>query len=82
MKVAAVLAVTGAIIGEFLGTDGGLGYVMLQVQVTLDSVCVAPEPFIRLHNVRKRYVALSCYGSRRQQQTTVDATVPRGRVMA
>jgi NitT/TauT family transport system permease protein len=37
MKVAAVLAVAGAIVGEFLGSDSGLGYVMLQVQVTLDT---------------------------------------------
>ena len=37
MKVAAVLAVAGAIVGEFLGSDRGLGYLMLQVQVTLDT---------------------------------------------
>src|SRR5262249_20265502 len=36
MKVAAVLAVAGAIVGEFLGSDKGLGYLMLQVQVMLD----------------------------------------------
>src|SRR5262249_15679344 len=35
MKVAAILAVAGAIVGEFLGSDRGLGYLMLQVQVTL-----------------------------------------------
>jgi len=34
MKVAAILAVAGAIVGEFLGSDRGLGYLMLQVQVT------------------------------------------------
>src|SRR6516225_2960288 len=33
MKVAAILAVAGAIVGEFLGSDRGLGYLMLQVQV-------------------------------------------------
>ena len=27
----------GAIVGEFLGSDKGLGYLMLQVQVTLDT---------------------------------------------
>jgi NitT/TauT family transport system permease protein len=32
-----VLAVAGAIVGEFLGSDRGLGYLMLQVQVTLDT---------------------------------------------
>ncbi|MCL4801149.1 MAG: ABC transporter permease [Burkholderiales bacterium] len=37
MKVAAILAVAGAIVGEFLGSDKGLGYMMLQVQVTLDT---------------------------------------------
>jgi NitT/TauT family transport system permease protein len=37
MKVASILAVAGAIVGEFLGSDKGLGYLMLQVQVTLDT---------------------------------------------
>ena len=37
MKVAAILAVAGAIVGEFLGSDKGLGYLMMQVQVTLDT---------------------------------------------
>ncbi|MGH8704953.1 MAG: ABC transporter permease [Burkholderiales bacterium] len=37
MKVAAILAVAGAIVGEFLSSDKGLGYLMLQVQVTLDT---------------------------------------------
>ncbi len=37
MKVAVVLAVAGAIVGEFLGSERGLGYLMLQVQVTLDT---------------------------------------------
>jgi NitT/TauT family transport system permease protein len=37
MKVGAILAVAGAIVGEFLGSDRGLGYLMLQVQVTLDT---------------------------------------------
>jgi NitT/TauT family transport system permease protein len=36
-KVAAILAVAGAVVGEFLGSDRGLGYLMLQVQVTLDT---------------------------------------------
>jgi NitT/TauT family transport system permease protein len=40
MKVAAVLAVAGAIVGEFLGSDRGLGYLMLQVQVTLDTAAM------------------------------------------
>ena len=37
MKVAAILAVAGAVVGEFLGSDKGLGYLMLQVQVMLDT---------------------------------------------
>jgi NitT/TauT family transport system permease protein len=37
MKVAAILAVAGALVGEFLGSDAGLGYLMLQVQVNLDT---------------------------------------------
>jgi len=37
MKVGAVLAVAGAIVGEFLGSAKGLGYLMLQVQSTLDT---------------------------------------------
>lgn len=37
MKVAAVLAVAGAIVGEFIGSDRGLGYLMIQVQVNLDT---------------------------------------------
>jgi NitT/TauT family transport system permease protein len=38
--VAAILAVAGAIVGEFLGSDKGLGYLMLQVQVTLDTAAM------------------------------------------
>jgi NitT/TauT family transport system permease protein len=37
MKVGAILAVAGAIVGEFLGSDQGLGYLMMQVQVSLDT---------------------------------------------
>lgn len=40
MKVAAILAVAGAVVGEFLGSDKGLGYLMLQVQVTLDTAAM------------------------------------------
>jgi NitT/TauT family transport system permease protein len=40
MKVAAILAVAGAIVGEFLGSSRGLGYLMLQVQVTLDTAAM------------------------------------------
>ncbi len=37
MKVSAVLAVAGAIVGEFIGSEKGLGYLMLQVQINLDT---------------------------------------------
>ena len=40
MKVGSILAVAGAIVGEFLGSDRGLGYLMLQVQVTLDTAAM------------------------------------------
>ena len=40
MKVGAILAVAGAIVGEFLSSDSGLGYLMLQVQVTLDTAAM------------------------------------------
>lgn len=37
MRVAAVLAVAGAVVGEFIGSERGLGYLMLQVQASLDT---------------------------------------------
>ena len=37
MKVAVVLAVAGAIVGEFIASEEGLGYLMQQVQVDLDT---------------------------------------------
>ena len=40
MKVGAILAVAGAIVGEFLGSSRGLGYLMLQVQATLDTAAM------------------------------------------
>lgn len=36
MKVATVLAVAGAVVGEFIASDKGLGYLMIQVQASLD----------------------------------------------
>lgn len=36
MKVGAILAVAGATVGEFIGSDRGLGYLMIQVQASLD----------------------------------------------
>ncbi len=40
MKVSAVLAVAGAVVGEFIGSEKGLGYLMLQVQVNLDTAAM------------------------------------------
>ena len=37
MKVAAILAVAGAIVGEFIASERGLGYLMIQVQSALDT---------------------------------------------
>ncbi len=40
MKVATVLAVAGAVVGEFIASDQGLGYLMIQVQASLDTAAV------------------------------------------
>ncbi len=37
MKVGAVLAVAGAVVGEFIASDRGLAYLMIQVQSSLDT---------------------------------------------
>jgi NitT/TauT family transport system permease protein len=56
MKVGAILAVAGAIVGEFLGSDQGLGYLMMQVQVSLDT----PAMFMAL--ILITMVGMSLYG--------------------
>jgi NitT/TauT family transport system permease protein len=40
MKVAAILAVAGAVVGEFIASDRGLGYLMIQVQSALDTAAM------------------------------------------
>ena len=40
MKVAVVLAVAGAIVGEFIASERGLGYLMTQRQVELDTAAM------------------------------------------
>jgi NitT/TauT family transport system permease protein len=40
LKIGAILAVAGAIVGEFLGSSRGLGYLMLQVQSALDTAAM------------------------------------------
>src|SRR5699024_11337788 len=37
MKVAATLAVTGAVVGEFVGGNEGLGYVILRANGNMDT---------------------------------------------
>lgn len=37
MKVSSILAVAGAIVGEFIASENGLGYLMIQVQAVLDT---------------------------------------------
>jgi NitT/TauT family transport system permease protein len=57
MRVAAVLAVAGAVVGEFIGSDRGLGYIMLSLQATLDT----PAMFMSLALITLIGVAL--YGA-------------------
>lgn len=40
MKVGAILSVAGAIVGEFVASSQGLGYLMIQVQSTLDTAAM------------------------------------------
>jgi NitT/TauT family transport system permease protein len=40
MKVAAILAVAGAVVGEFIASDRGLAYLMIQVQSSLDTAAM------------------------------------------
>ena len=37
MRVGAILAVAGAVVGEFIASERGLGYIMIQVQSSLDT---------------------------------------------
>jgi NitT/TauT family transport system permease protein len=54
MRVAAVLAVAGAVVGEFIGSDRGLGYIMMSLQATLDT----PAMFMALGLITLIGVAL------------------------
>jgi NitT/TauT family transport system permease protein len=40
MKVAAILAVAGAVVGEFVASERGLAYLMIQVQTSLDTAAM------------------------------------------
>jgi NitT/TauT family transport system permease protein len=57
MRVAAVLAVAGAVVGEFIGSDRGLGYIMLSLQATLDT----PAMFMAL--VLITLIGVALYGA-------------------
>ncbi len=54
MRVAAVLAVAGAIVGEFIGSERGLGYLMMSLQTNLDT----PAMFMALGLITVIGVAL------------------------
>jgi len=40
MKVSAILAVAGAVVGEFIASESGLGFLMIQVQASLDTAAM------------------------------------------
>lgn len=46
LKVAATLAVTGAVVGEFVGGNSGLGYVILQANGNIDTAMLFAALFI------------------------------------
>jgi NitT/TauT family transport system permease protein len=46
MKVASILAVAGAVVGEFIASDRGLGYLMIQVQASLDTAAMLMSVFL------------------------------------
>lgn len=46
LKVAATLAVTGAVVGEFVGANEGLGYVILQANGNIDTAMLFAALFI------------------------------------
>ncbi|MFC7398016.1 ABC transporter permease [Chelatococcus sp. GCM10030263] len=56
MKVAAILAVAGAVVGEFIASERGLGYLMIQVQASLDT----PAMFMAVVLLTLLGIALYC----------------------
>lgn len=40
MKVSAILAIAGAVVGEFIASERGLGFLMIQVQSSLDTAAM------------------------------------------
>jgi len=57
MRVAAVLAIAGTVVGEFIGSERGLGFLMLTAQATLDT----PAMFMAL--ILITLVGVAMYGS-------------------
>jgi NitT/TauT family transport system permease protein len=56
MKAGAILAVAGAIVGEFIASERGLGYLMTQVQSSLDT------PAMVMPVVPRTLLAVGLYG--------------------
>jgi NitT/TauT family transport system permease protein len=46
MKVGAILAVAGAVVGEFIASERGLAYLMIQVQSSLDTAAMFMAVFL------------------------------------
>jgi NitT/TauT family transport system permease protein len=46
MKVATIRAIAGAVVGEFFGSERGLGFLMVQVQSSLDTRAMFIAPML------------------------------------
>lgn len=57
MRVAAILAIAGTVVGEFIGSEAGLGFAMLAAQATLDT----PAMFMALALIT--LVGVGLYGA-------------------
>lgn len=57
MRVGAVLAIAGTVVGEFIGSEAGLGFIMLAAQGTLDT----PAMFLAL--ILITLVGVALYGA-------------------
>ncbi|HEV7264323.1 MAG TPA: ABC transporter permease [Falsiroseomonas sp.] len=56
MRVAAVLAIAGTIVGEFVGSEAGLGFVIMSAQGTLDT------PVMMMSLIMVTLVGVTLYG--------------------
>lgn len=57
MRVAAILAIAGTVVGEFIGSEAGLGFLMLSAQATVDT----PAMFMAL--VLITLIGVALYGA-------------------